>query len=212
MNTKKILLLLTICISTAQVSSNDTIAQKAFKNREWEYMDYTFIIKPNKELYSLKSKLKLAAATFGGFISSVFGTLIYVIETNQLNRLENDKKFEKAIDMPCLIATCGTLLGYLWYLPKSIMFNALKNFIKQWPANKNITPNELHDLFDELYQLYKTDYKKFKKVASDSLYIIRQAIELHFPKRYQTITTNGTTRSIGMMSWVFGYENQSNFI
>ncbi len=146
-----------------------------FKDRQWEFLEYKFITKPQETIG--KWEIGLAISWFTGVVSSTF----------MLEKMEEKiKGFDYNIGIG-LFAFGYPFAGIfaINYYKKHLWYNAFKQLVAKWPKYKQYTPEEFHEALDELYEQYGQDPETLpKKRAVKLVKIMREAVMNKNPKKY----------------------------
>lgn len=163
-----------------------------FLNDSWEFVEYTFIIKPEKKLKSFKNRLIRWPTSLLVAIMSFYAINSALEEEDDddfdnKNPLLNDDSIIKPT-----IYTVGTIVPtYLFYklitnyALNIIEVNTLDEFLSSWPKNKEFVPEQLKKALDETYNNYYLKYtEEYKRAAPEIISLIKKAIYEHFPEKY----------------------------
>lgn len=159
----------------------------------WEFIEDTFIAKPENAQNNLGSKAtSFGLAGLGGIGGYFTGKKIYkFITKNEFDFLDSDYETERnKVKAKITGATTGILTGILSYQiikqiqKNNIEYNILKDFVKNWHENKRYTPKELHQSFDQLNNMYNNNNSRFNDHSQDAIRLIKQAVYRKFPNKY----------------------------
>ena len=161
-----------------------------FIGREWEFMEDTFIIKPDLEQNKISSHLKRNIRPLA--LACAIGAGIYAGSSYVPEVLGNGFKaqdFTAYVGAPLFAILAGLASRKFGSSMIEIAadFKAVEEFVKYWPENKPFTPTQFHSTFDSYYALYCTDPKNstLKKDSYELIRLVRRALFEHFPNKYE---------------------------
>ena len=154
----------------------------------WRFTEYQLITKPqsfNKTIHIMQ----LIPAFFVG-LSTSFTTSILFPTTSYPYEYDTEKFSKKIIYST--IGITGILGASLLYgmtdslIQYKVNLQTIHCFIKQWPEYKKYTPEQLHTIFNDVYDMYLFDPRSYKYYnnAIDALTIARNHVYYQFPETY----------------------------
>jgi hypothetical protein len=179
--------------------------KQLFANNHWGFIEDEFIIKPEKKYNHILQRMKrwlpaMVTCIAGGYGADLLAKR-YV--PTRVSDNFNAQNFVRAIGTPSFTALSGIGMYRLTaqVIEAQLRYEVLERFITEWPENKQFTPRELHESFEELYNLhmhYGKDH--LKELASEMDRLIRNNIYNHFPLKYAD-RLNKNTESISFNFW-----------
>lgn len=165
--------------------------RESFKGREWEFIHYKLRVAPNNyQPFRKNKKRMLLLLTLTPICSSIatwFGT--YTMKTEI--PVGTVDRIGAAVSLGILSLPLGLLIAIVSDLLERSKRNAFLKFVKHWPKNKDYTPSDFHDLFEQLYTLYlhEGETPVFKQKVYKLRCLIGHALNNRFPDGYYTFTT-----------------------
>lgn len=160
------------------------------KDNPWEFMEYNFIIKPEKDLNNWKNffiKLGAGAAVgFGGFKLASWSDEA-TIRNGILNSASDRWKNAGSVAYKSTLTTLPAVLTFIGVhntIKNSLDFRVFSEFIKSWPKYRVHTPSELYESLDQAYDVYKTDASRFGSESKEVIDFIKERIYKKFGKKY----------------------------
>lgn len=149
------------CVAKVYEMFGDTDSS-LYKNFHWEFMAKKF----NDELIQEFDDVKYSKPEWGpavGLFYILFLSLLVKSALISINKKDDSSGVLFSvfliffIDLPCSIGILVALIadgpGAIKTLIDKRDYKTLKDFLDNWPNNKKITPEELHEFFDGLYEL-----------------------------------------------------------
>lgn len=169
----------------------------------WKFIEYK-LITISQSLDKKAHILRLIPACISGVIIGNITNSFGVVD-NIANLYERDYKTIKN----CTQGLIGTLgASFIYKIADTIIqhevdMQTIHAFVTQWPEYKKYTPQQLHTIFDDVYEMYLFDPYSYKYYhnALDVLTIARNYIYYQFPETYgfhykKTGISNNTKRIV----------------
>lgn len=168
------------------------VLNQLYKGRPWEFLEDTFIIRPESQLSNLSGRSICWGIPALAGLSS-----LYVANKLTTPKQETDSWLLEPESEPInpkiralLVSGTALLTGLISYKIVNNMYRnkvelrALEQFVASWPENKNYTPSQLHSFFDSLHRTYTTNMSSFYEEAEEVILAIKATIYDHFPTKY----------------------------
>lgn len=200
----QILFLLTALFISAQTHAVHPLKQ-LFVNNPWGFVEDEFIVKSEQKFNQVTQRVKrwlptIISCAAGGY-GADFLAKRYVPE-----RVSDNFKAQslvRAVGTPgsALLSSFGLYRLASQVIETQLHYEALERFVIEWPENKQFTPQELHESFEELHNLHLRYGKAhLKEVAPEMVRLIRNHIYNHFPHKYAN-RLNKNAESISFNFW-----------
>jgi len=201
----KKLAFLTLILSASNQSYAANPLKQLFANNHWGFVEDEFIVKPEQKFNHITQRMKrwlptIISCAAGGY-SANFLAKRYVPK-----RVSHDfeaQNFVRAVGTPSstLLAGIGMYRIVSQAVEIQLQYDALEQFVIEWPENKQFTPQELHEPFEELHKInLRHGRAHLKEVAPEMVRLIKNTIYNHFPHKYMSRLTQHE-KTISMNYW-----------
>ncbi len=204
MHQKKFKLFILGLICIANINSFAGIST-TFKDRQWEFLEYKFISKPQETIG--KCGIGLAISWFVGCFCLGAAQNLYLGTdgsaggSSELPRNREDNLNLTAAAFIITSPLVGSLAIYLYQ--QHLWYNAFKKLVEKWPKYKQYTPEEFHEALDELYEQYGQDIEALpKKKAVKIVKIMQEAVRNKNPKKYYNRIVTNSSPQMGMYTGI----------
>ena len=197
---KQFFFLTALFIST-QIQATHPLKQ-LFANNHWGFIEDEFIIKPEQKFNQITQKIKRWLPTIASCIASGYGTDLLAQRYIPEETFGNFKiqAFTRVFGTPSsgILSAIGMYKLVSHITKTALMLEALERFIVEWRENKQFTPQQLHESFEELHTLYmRYGQAHLIELTPEMIRLIKNAIYHHFPHKYaQRIHTEEKSVSI----------------
>lgn len=197
---KKIVLSLALMLLGADVFAANTRFGGTYKN-SWEFMQDTFITKPQNDLRAFSVRAGRYAAIALGTCAGVNATYAFDewYQDKYAGYSLDDNGFKDNYNNWCqkAVISAGSIGSYAissWavnrFMRSHFEHKALREFMAAWPQNKQFTPQTLHAAFDEVYKLYTGNMEQFNRESSEIIRALKRQIRDNGPKtEHQPLVT-----------------------
>jgi hypothetical protein len=160
---------------------------EAFQGREWEFLHYKFHVVPTKKFFKPIAYLKRILLSLGTTI--VLCAPPYWHAKQLFKNYPTVKGLENVLLLNSIFPFLIFLMVFNIKMFKNLVQIYVVKFIKNWPANKEYTPSNLHPAFQYLYNLYleNGESKDFLRIVREKFIpILNQALQNRFPQGYHS--------------------------
>ncbi len=180
--------LLTVLLISTQMQAAHPLKQ-LFATNHWGFIEDEFIIKPERKFNQIPQILKRWLPTIASCIASGYGTdlLVQRYIPEETSGHFKTQAFTRVFGTPSsgVLSAIGMYKLVSHITKTALMLEALERFIVEWPENKQFTPQQLHESFEELHTLHmRYGRAHLIELAPEMIRLIKNTIYNHFPHKY----------------------------
>lgn len=165
-----------------KVSDDAVIATYHGKDAAWKYLEYKFVVEPNK-------KINLLMAHASGIVGLAGATALGLKAcTNYCPELSSKKLLENMVPTVSAVAVGYTALNYLQcYMTRTARKQVVVDLLDNWDTHRKYLPVSFVECFDELFVAYQEhgDAALTPSLICQVFTLVEHHLEHNFTNRYK---------------------------
>lgn len=155
------------------------------KDNPWDFVEHNLFIKPSQECNKFRWPKKILGGLIAG--SLTVGIIRKIVSNDWVDEQINSHDTSTGVKIGINASIFGLPLisaltaGYLISreAPKHNEHNFVESFLKDWPKNKKLTPESLHEKFDQAHKLYLNNPEKVKEEYKKLLAFVKEKVNVN---------------------------------